>query len=177
MSDSLQPHELQHARFPCPSLSPWFCSNSSLLSQGCHPIISSSITLFSSCHSVFPSIKVFSSESAFCIRWPKYWSFSFSTSPASEYSGLISFRIDWFDLLAVQGTLKSLLQHHSLKASVLWCSAFFLVHLSYANMTTKKSITLTIWTYMLNKDQQWDNQGTRLLIQLCGASEKHVPAS
>ena len=78
--------------------------------------------------SVFPSIRVFSNESAFCIRWPKYWSFSFSNSPSNEYSGLISFRIDWFDLLAVQGTLKSLLQHHNLKATVVWCLAFFMIY-------------------------------------------------
>ena len=86
--------------------------------------------------SIFPSIRVFSNESAFCIKWPKYWSFSFSISPSYEYSGLISFRIDWLDLLAVQGTLKSLLQHHSSKASVLWCSVFFMVQLSRPHMTT-----------------------------------------
>ena len=90
--------------------------------------------------SVFPSIRVFSSESVLHIRWPKYWSFSFSISPSNEYSGLISFRIDWFDLLAVQGTLKSLLQHYSLKASILQCSAFFMVQLSYPYMTTGKII-------------------------------------
>ena len=85
---------------------------------------------------IFPSIRVFSSESALHIRWPKYWSFSFCISPSNEYSGLISFRIDWFDLLAVQGTLKNLLQHHSSKASVLWCSAFFMIQLSHPSMTT-----------------------------------------
>ena len=89
--------------------------------------------------SIFPSIRVFSSESALCIRWPKYWSFSFSISPTNEYSKLISFRMDWFDLLAVQGTLKSLLQHHSSKASILWCSAFFIVQLSHPHMTTGKN--------------------------------------
>ena len=88
--------------------------------------------------SVFPSIRVFSSESVLLIRWPKCWSFSFSISPSNEYSALISFRIDWFDLLAVQETLKNLLQHHSSKASVLWCSAFFIVQLSYSYVTTKK---------------------------------------
>ena len=93
--------------------------------------------------SVFPSIKVFSNELALCIRWPKYWSFSFSISPSNEYSGVISFRIDWLDLLAVQGTLKSLLQHHSSKASILWCSAFFMVQLSHPYMTTGKTIALT----------------------------------
>ena len=87
---------------------------------------------------IFPSIRVFSNESALCIRWPKYWSFSFSINPSNEYSGLISFRIDWLDLLAVQETLKSLLQHHSSKASILWCSAFFIVQLSHSYMTTGK---------------------------------------
>ena len=88
--------------------------------------------------SIFPSIRVFSNESVLCVRWPKYWSFSFSISPSGEYSGLSSFRIDWLDLLAVQGTLKSLLQHHSSKASILWCSAFFIVQLSHPYMTTGK---------------------------------------
>ena len=94
--------------------------------------------------SIFPSIRVFSNESALCIRWPKYWSYSFSISPSNEYSGLISFRIDWFDLLAVQGTLKSLLQHHSSKASVLRHSAFFMAQLSHLYMTAGKTIALTI---------------------------------
>ena len=97
--------------------------------------------------SIFPSIRVFSSESALRIRWQKYWSFSFSIIPSSEYSGLISFRIDCFDL-AVQGTLKSLLQHHNLKASILWCLAFFMVQLSHSYMTTGKTIALTIWTFV-----------------------------
>ena len=98
--------------------------------------------------SIFPSIRVFSKESVLHIRWPKYWSFSFSISPSNEYSGLISFRIDWLDLLAVQGTLKSLLQHHSSKASILWCSAFFIVQLSHPYMTTGKTIALTIRTFV-----------------------------
>ena len=98
--------------------------------------------------SIFPSIRVFSNESALCIRWPKYWSFSFSISPSNEYSGLISFRIDWFDLLVIQGTLKSLLQHRSLKASVVRCSAFFVVQLSHPSMTTGKTIALTIQTFV-----------------------------
>ena len=97
--------------------------------------------------SIFPSIRVFSSESVLHIRWPKYWSFSFSISPFSEYSGLISFKIDWFDFLAVQGTLKSL-QHHSSKASILWHSAFFMVQLSHPYMTTGKTIALTTWTFV-----------------------------
>ena len=95
-----------------------------------------------------PSIRVFSNESVLCIRWPQYWNFSFSINPSSEYSGLISFRMDWFDLLAVQGTLKSLLQHHSSKASLLQCSAFFIVQLSHAYITTGKTIALTRWTFV-----------------------------
>ena len=122
-SDSLQPHGLQHARLPPPSPTPWACSNSCPLSQWCHPTISFSVIPFSSRLQSFPTSGSFSSESVLCIRWPKYWSFSFSISPSNEYSGLISFRIDWFDLLAVQGTLKSLLQYHSSKASILWRSA------------------------------------------------------
>ena len=98
--------------------------------------------------SVFPSIRVFSSKLALHIRWPKYWKFSFSISPSKEYSGLISFRIDWFDLLVVQGLLKSLLQHHSLRASVLQCSVFFMIQISHLYMTTGKTIDLTIWTFV-----------------------------
>ena len=99
-------------------------------------------------HSFFPSIRVFSKESALHIRWPKYWNFSFNISPSNEYSGLISFRIDWFDLLAVQATLKSLLQHHSSKASILQHSAFFMVQLSHPYMTTGKTIALTRWIFV-----------------------------
>ena len=98
--------------------------------------------------SIFPSIRAFPSESVLYIRWPKYWSFNFSISPSNEYSGLISFRMDWLDLLAVQGTLKSLLQHHISKASILWCSAFFIVLLSHPYMTTGKTIALTRWTFV-----------------------------
>ena len=98
--------------------------------------------------SIFPSIKSFSNESALCIRWPKYWSFSFSVIPFNEYSGLISFRVDWFDLLAIPGTLRSLLQYHSSIASILWCSAFFMVQLSYPYMTTGKTVALTMWTFV-----------------------------
>ena len=98
--------------------------------------------------SVFSSIRVFSNESALCIRLPKYWSFSFNISPSNEYSELISFRIDWFDLLSVQGTLKSLLPHHDLKALVPWCSAFFMVQLSHPYMTTRKTIALAIWIFI-----------------------------
>ena len=98
--------------------------------------------------SVFPSIRVFSNESTLHIRWPKYWSFSFSISPSNEHPGLISFRMDWLDLLAVQGTLKSLLQHHSSEASILWCSAFFIAQLLHPYMTTGKTIALTRWTFV-----------------------------
>ena len=98
--------------------------------------------------SIFPSIRVFSNELVLCIRWPKYWSFSFNISPSNEYPGLISFRIDWLDLLAVQGTLKSLLQHHSSKALIILHSAFFIVQLSYPYMTTGKTIALTRWTFV-----------------------------
>ena len=98
--------------------------------------------------SIFPSIRGFSNELALCIRWPKYWSFSFSISPSNEYSGLISFIIDWLDLLAVQGTLKSLLQYHGSKASILWLSAFFMAQISHPYMTTGKTIALTRWTFV-----------------------------
>ena len=98
--------------------------------------------------SIFPSIRAFSNESVLCIGRPKYWRFSFNISPPNEYSGLISFRMDWLDLLAVQGTLRSLLQHHSSKASILQCSAFFIVQLSYPYMTTGKTIALTRWTFV-----------------------------
>ena len=98
--------------------------------------------------SIFPSIRVFSNESALHIRWPKYWSFSFNISPSNEHPGLISFRRDWLDLLAVQGTLKSLLQHHGSKASIVWCSVFFIVQLSHPYMTTRKTVALTRWTFV-----------------------------
>ena len=97
--------------------------------------------------SIFQSIRVFSNESVLCSRWPKFWSFSFSISPSNEHPGLISFRMDWLDIFAVQGTLRSLLQHHSSKASVLWCSAFFIIQLSQPYMTTGKTIALTIWRF------------------------------
>ena len=114
--------------------------------------------------SVFPSIRIFSNESVLHIGWPKYWSFSFSISPSNEYSGLISFRIDWLDLLAVQGTLKSLLQHHSSKASILWRSAFFIVQLSHPYMTTGKTIALTRWTFVGKIMSLLFNMLSRLII-------------
>ena len=140
VSDSLWPHSLQHTSLPCPSPSPRACSNSCPLSWWCHSTISPSVVPFSSCPQSFPSLGSFYNESALHIRRPKYFSFSLS----NEYSGLISFRIDWFDLLAVQGTLKSLLQHHSSKASILQCSAFFTVQLSHPYMTTGKTTVSTI---------------------------------
>ena len=114
--------------------------------------------------SIFPSIRVFSNESALLIRWPKYWSFSFSTSPSNEHSGLISFRMDWLDLLAVQGTLKSLLQHHSSKASILQCSAFFIAQLSHPYMTTGKTIALTRRTFVDKVMSLLFNMLSRLVI-------------
>ena len=114
--------------------------------------------------SLFPSIRVFSSESALHIRWPKYWSFSFSISPSNEHSGLISFRMGWLDLLVVQGTLKSLLQHHSSKASILWRSAFFTVQLSHPYMTTGKTIVLTRWTFVGKVISLLFNMLSRLVI-------------
>ena len=106
----------------------------------CHPLLL--------LPSIFPSIRVFSNESVLCMRWPNYWSFSFNISPSNEYSGLVSFRMDWLDLLAIQGTLKSLLQHHSSKASILWCSAFLIVQISYTYMTTGKTIALNRQTFV-----------------------------
>ena len=106
----------------------------------CHPLLLPPL--------IFSSIRVFSKESVLCIKWPKYWSFSFNISPSSEYSGLISFRMDWLDFLVVQGTLKSLLQHHSSKESILWHSALFMVQLSHLYMTTEKTVVLTIQTFV-----------------------------
>ena len=142
VSDSLRPHGLQHARLPCPSPTPTVCSNSY---PSNHLTLSHPLLLLLS---ILPSIRVFSNESVLHIRWSKYWSFSFNISPSNEYSGLISFRMDWLDLLAVKGTLKSLLQHHSSKASILQHSAFFIVQLSHPYMTTRKTIALTRRTFV-----------------------------
>jgi len=130
----------------------------------CHPLLLPP--------SVFPSIRVFSSESVLCIRWPKYWSFSFSISPYNEYSVLISFRMDWLDLLAVQGNLKSLLQHHSSKASILWHSAFFIVQLSHPYMTTGKTIDLTRWTFVGKVMSLLFNILSRLVIAFLPRSKR-----
>ena len=149
MSDSLWSHGLQHSRLPCPSPFPWACSNLCPLSHWCHPthplILCRPLLLPPL---IFPSIRVFSNESVLLIRCPKYQSISFSISHSSEYSGLISFRIDWLDLLAVQGILTSLLQHHSSKASILWRSAFFMVQFSHPHMTTGKTTALTRQTFI-----------------------------
>ena len=146
-SNSLRPQEPQHARLLCPSLSPWvlkLVSVKSVLPSN-HLILCRPLLLLPS---TFHGIRVFSNELALCIRWPKYWSFSFSISPSSEYSGLISFRIEWFDLLAVQATLKSLLRHHSSKVSILGRSTFFVVQLSHPYMTTGKTVALTRRTFV-----------------------------
>ena len=125
VSNSLRPHRWQHTRPPHSSPTPGVHPNPCPLSWWCYPTISTSAIPFSSCPQSFPATGFFSNESALCIRWPKYWSFSFSISPFNEHPGLTSFRMDWLDLLAVQGTLKSLLQHHSSKVSILHCSASF----------------------------------------------------
>ena len=129
----------------------------------CHPLLL--------LPSIFPSIRVFSNESVFCIRWPKYWNFSFNISPSNEYSGLICFKIDWLDLLAVQGTLKSLLQHHSSKASIFPCSAFFIVQLSHPYMTTGKTIALTRRTFVGNVMSLLFNMLSRLVISFLPRSK------
>ena len=143
MSDSLRPHGLQDARLPFPSPTPAAYSNSCPSSHWHHPTLSSSVIPFSSHLQSFPASESFLVSQFFASRWPKYYSFSFSISPSSEYSGLTSFRIDWLDLLAVQGTLKSLLQHHSSRVSILRHSAFFIVQLSHPYMTTGKTIAFT----------------------------------
>ena len=146
VSNSLWPHGRQHTRFPIRnSQSLLKLMSIELVMPSNHLILCRPLLLPPS---IFPSIRVFSNESVLPIRWAKYWSFSFSISPSNEYSGLISFRMDWLDLLAVQRTLKSLLQYHSSKASILWCSAFFIVQLSHPYITTWKTIALTIWTFV-----------------------------
>ena len=160
---TLRPHEPQHSRPPCPSPTPGVhpnpCPSSWCCIQPSHPLSSPSPLT-----PIPPSIRVFSNESALHIRWPKYWSFSFNVSPTNEDPGLISFKMDWLDLLAVQGTLKSLLQHHSSKASILWCSAFFIVQLSHPYMTTGKTIALTRWTFVDKVISLLLNMLSRLVI-------------
>ena len=168
------PMECKNARPPCPSPTPTnqlrllklmsiesvMASNNLIL---CHPLLLQP--------SIFPSIRVFSNESVPHIRWPKYWSFGFNISPTSDYSGLISFRMDWLYLLAVQGTPKSILQHHSSKASILQCSAFFIVQLSHPYMTTRKTIALTIWTFVSKEMSLLFNMLSRLVITILSRSK------
>ena len=147
VSDSLQPHELQHARPPCPSPTPGVHSNSCIESvmPSNHLILCCPLLLLPP---IPPSIRVFSNESTLRMRWPKYWSFSFNIIPSKEHPGLISFRMDWLDVLAVQGILKSVLQHHTSKTSILRRSVFFTVQLSHPCMTTGKTIALTRRTFV-----------------------------
>ena len=133
-----------------------------------HPILSRPLLLLPS---IFPSIRDFSNESVICIRWPKYWSFSFNISPSNDYSGLISFGMDWLDLLAVQGTLMSLIQHHSSKISILEHSAFLIVQLSHPYMTTGKTITLTRWTFVCKAMSLLFNMLSRLIIAFLSNSK------
>ena len=148
LSDSLQPHRLQHTRLPCPSPSPEACLNSCSWNQWCHSTISLSVVPFSSCLQPFPASGSFPMSQFFCIRWPKYWSFSFSISPSNEFLGLISFRIGWFDLLAVQGLSRDFSRTSS-KASILQHSGLFTVQFSHPYMTTGKTIALTVQTNVL----------------------------
>ena len=164
MSDSLRPHESQHTRPPCPSPT-----------LGVHPDSRPIESVMPSSHLILcrpllllppipPSIRVFSNESILRMRWQKYWSFSFSIIPSKEIPGLIAFKMDWLDLLAIQGTLKSLLQHHSSNASILQCSAFFTVQLSHPYMTTGKIIALTRWTFVGKIMSLLFNMLSRLVI-------------
>ena len=171
VSNSLWPYGLQNASLPCPLPTPGACSNSCPWSQWYHTtiyLILCPLLL----PSVFPSIRVFPSESVLCIRWPKYWSFSFNISPSNEHPGLISFRMDWLDLLAVQGTLKSLLQHHSSKASILQHSACFTVQLSHPYMTTGKTIALTRRTFVGKVMSLLLNMLSRLVITFLPRSKR-----
>ena len=163
MSDSLWPHELQHASLPVHLQLPEFTQTHVhwVVMPSNHLILCCPLLLLPS---IFPNIRVFSNEAVLLIRWPKYWSFSFSISPFNGYSWLISFRMDWLDLLAVQGTLKSLLQHHSSKASILECSAFFIVQLSHPYMTTGKTIALARRTFVGKVMSLLFNMLSRLVI-------------
>ena len=147
MSIPLRPYRLQHPRLPCPSESPRVCSNSCPLSQWCHPTISISVSHFSSCPQSFPASGSFPMSQLF--TWGgQSTGISFNIGASNEHPGLVSFRMGWLDLLAVQGTVKSFLQHHTSKASILWCSAFFIVQFSHPYMTTGKTIALTRWTFV-----------------------------
>ena len=170
MSDSLRPHELQHTRFPCPSATPEVYSNSiESVMPSSHLILCRPLLFLPP---IPPSIRVFSNESPLRMRWPKYWSFSWSISPSNEYSGFISFRMDWLDLLAVQETLKSLFQHHSSKASIFRCSAFFTVQLSHPYMTTGKTTALTRWTFVVKVMSLLFNMLSRLVLTFLPSSKR-----
>ena len=160
VSDSLWSHESQHTRSP-PSITN---SRSLLKLTSIKSVMPSSHLILLLLPPIPPSIRVFSNESTLRMKWPKYWSFSFNISPSNEHPGLISFRMDWLDLLAVQGILKSLLQHHSSKAPILWLSAFFTVQLSHPYMTTGKTIALTRWTIIGKVMSLLFNMLSRLLI-------------
>ena len=168
LSSSLQPHGLQLGRLLSQCLLKLKSTESVMLSN--HLILCCLFLLLSS---IFPNNRVFFKESALCIGWSKYWSFSFSISPSNEYSRLISFRMDWFDLLEIQGTLKSLLQNHSSKVSILWCSAFFIVQLSHPYMTTGKTIAFTRWTFVDEVISLLFNMLSRLVITFLPRS-KHL---
>ena len=154
VSDSLEPHGLQHARLPCTSLTPRVCWDSCPLGWWCHPTISSSVVPFSSSLQSFPASGSFPMSQLFTLSG-QVLDFSLNISPSNEHSGLISFRMDWLDLFAAQGPLKSLLQHRSSKASILHCSAFFIVQLSHPYMTTGKTIALTRQTFVCNVSTFW----------------------
>ena len=173
MSDSLRPHELQHARPPCPFPTPAVHSDSRPLSRWCHPAVSSYHPLLL-LPPVPPSIRDFSNESTLRMRWPKYWSFSFSIIPSKEHPRLTAFRMDWLDLLAAQGTLKSLLQHHNSKASILRCSAFYIVQLSHPYMTTGKTIALTRQAFFGKVISLLFNMLSRLVTTLLPRSKRFL---
>ena len=171
VSDSLWPHGLEHTKPPYLSPTPRVYSNSCPLSQWCHPTILSSVVPFSSHHQSFPA-SVFSSDSVLHIRWPKDWSFSFNIGPSNEHSGLISFRMDWLDLLAVQGTLKSLLQHHSSEVSILRHSSFFIVQISHPHIIIGKTIALTRWIFVSKVTSLLFNMLSRLVITFLPRSKQ-----
>ena len=172
MSDSLWPHESQHARPPCPSQTPRVYSNLCPASWWCHPAISFSVVPFCYWSQSFPALGSFPMSQLFPWGGQSIWRFSFSISPSNEHPGLISFRTDWLDLLAVQGTLKSLVQHHSSKASILWCSAFFTIQLSHPYMTTGKTIALTRWTFVGKVMSLLLNMLSRLVITFLPRSKR-----
>ena len=172
MTNSLQPHGLQRTRPPCPLPTPRVYSNSCSLSWWCHPTISSSVIAFSSCLQSFPASGSFQMSQLFT-QVAKVLEFQFNNTPSNEHSELISFRMDWLDLLAVQGALKSLLQHHSLKASIFWCSALFIVQLSHPYMTTGKIISLTRQEKTLHMDiTRWSTLKSDWLYSLQAKMEK-----